>query len=58
VIVEQSVNIALFLARRAYFMEKGQIRFEGPSEELLGRTDLLRSIFLEGATRAPAEEPA
>lgn len=52
VIVEQSVNIALFLAGRAYFMEKGQIRFEGPSEELLGRTDLLRSIFLEGATRA------
>ena len=51
VIVEQSVNIALTLARRAYFMEKGQIRFEGPSEELLGRTDLLRSIFLEGATR-------
>jgi branched-chain amino acid transport system ATP-binding protein len=51
VIVEQSVNIALFLARRAYFMEKGQIRFEGPSEELLGRTDLLRSIFLEGAAR-------
>ena len=56
VIVEQSVNIALLVARRAYFMEKGQIRFEGPSEELLGRTDLLRSIFLEGATR-DAPEP-
>ena len=55
VIVEQSVNIALALARRAYFMEKGQIRFEGPSEELLGRTDLLRSIFLEGATRETVE---
>jgi branched-chain amino acid transport system ATP-binding protein len=55
VIVEQSVNIAIFLARRAYFMEKGQIRFEGPSEELLGRTDLLRSIFLEGATRETVE---
>jgi branched-chain amino acid transport system ATP-binding protein len=50
VVVEQSVNIALSLAQRAYFMEKGQIRFEGPTEELLGRTDLLRSIFLEGAT--------
>jgi branched-chain amino acid transport system ATP-binding protein len=57
VIVEQSVNIALLLARRAYFMEKGQIRFEGPSEELLGRTDLLRSIFLEGATRETAPSP-
>jgi ABC-type branched-subunit amino acid transport system ATPase component/predicted MFS family arabinose efflux permease len=58
VIVEQSVNIALLVADRAYFMEKGQIRFEGPSEELLGRTDLLRSIFLEGATRGPAAAPA
>jgi ABC-type branched-subunit amino acid transport system ATPase component/predicted MFS family arabinose efflux permease len=55
VIVEQSVNIALSVAERAYFMEKGQMRFEGPSEELLGRTDLLRSIFLEGATRDTAK---
>jgi len=52
IIVEQSVNIALSVASRAYFMEKGEIRFEGPTEELLGRTDLLRSIFLEGATRS------
>jgi branched-chain amino acid transport system ATP-binding protein len=56
IIVEQSVNIALSLASRAYFMEKGEIRFEGPAQELLGRTDLLRSIFLEGATRSEGRD--
>jgi ABC-type branched-subunit amino acid transport system ATPase component/MFS family permease len=50
VLVEQSVNIALSVARHAYFMERGEIRFDGPSEELLGRDDLLRAVFLEGAT--------
>ena len=49
VLVEQSVNIALGLADHAYFMEKGQIRFDGPSSELLARDDLLRAVFLEGA---------
>jgi ABC-type branched-subunit amino acid transport system ATPase component/branched-subunit amino acid ABC-type transport system permease component len=49
VVVEQSVNVALTLAERAVFMEKGQVRFEGPTRELLDRPDLLRSVFLEGA---------
>jgi ABC-type branched-subunit amino acid transport system ATPase component/predicted MFS family arabinose efflux permease len=49
VLVEQSVNIALTLADRAYFMEKGEVRFEGPTSQLLKRRDLLRSVFLEGA---------
>jgi branched-chain amino acid transport system ATP-binding protein len=49
VLVEQSVNIATTLADRAYFMEKGEVRFEGDAKELLERGDLLRSIFLEGA---------
>jgi ABC-type branched-subunit amino acid transport system ATPase component/sugar phosphate permease len=49
VLVEQSVNIALSLVEHAYFMEKGGIRFDGPAKELLGRRDLLRSVFLEGA---------
>jgi ABC-type branched-subunit amino acid transport system ATPase component/predicted MFS family arabinose efflux permease len=47
-LVEQSVNVAMALADRAYFMEKGEVRFEGPTAELIGRTDLLRSIFFEG----------
>src|SRR4051812_37892149 len=49
VLVEQSVNIALTIASRAYFMEKGEVRFSGPTEELLERGDILRSVFLKGA---------
>jgi ABC-type branched-subunit amino acid transport system ATPase component len=49
ILVEQSVNVALRLAKRAVFMEKGEIRFSGPTAELLGRTDILRSVFLKGA---------
>jgi len=50
VIVEQSVNVALNLAERAVFMEKGQVRFEGPTGELLERPDILRSVFIAGAS--------
>jgi ABC-type branched-subunit amino acid transport system ATPase component len=50
VLVEQSVNVALSLAKHAYFMEKGEIRFDGPTDELLQRPELLRSVFLKGAT--------
>jgi branched-chain amino acid transport system ATP-binding protein len=49
VVVEQSVNVALTLAHEAYFMEKGEIRFHGPTADLLDRPDVLRSVFLEGA---------
>jgi ABC-type branched-subunit amino acid transport system ATPase component/predicted MFS family arabinose efflux permease len=51
VLVEQSVNIALSLVDHAYFMEKGEIRFDGRARDLLERRDLLRSVFLEGATK-------
>ncbi len=60
VVVEQSVNVALELAARAVFMEKGAIRFEGPTAELLERPDLLRSVFIEGGAgggSAPAAAP-
>ncbi|HET6948772.1 MAG TPA: MFS transporter, partial [Acidimicrobiales bacterium] len=49
ILVEQSVNVALTLAEEAYFMEKGEIRFHGPTRDLLDRPDVLRSVFLEGA---------
>jgi ABC-type branched-subunit amino acid transport system ATPase component len=52
VLVEQSVNVALSLAEHAYFMEKGEIRFDGRAADLLERRDLLRSVFLEGASAA------
>jgi branched-chain amino acid transport system ATP-binding protein len=47
-LVEQSVNVALSVAQRAVFMEKGELRFSGPTSELLQRSDLLRSVFLTG----------
>lgn len=46
VIVEQSVNVALSIADRAIFMEKGEVRFGGPAHELLERDDLVRAVFL------------
>jgi ABC-type branched-subunit amino acid transport system ATPase component/predicted MFS family arabinose efflux permease len=46
VVVEQSLNIALQLSDRAVFLEKGQVRFEGPSHELAKRDDLVRAVFL------------
>ncbi len=51
VLVEQSVNVALSLVQHAYFMEKGEIRFDGNAADLLKRPDLLRSVFLEGAAK-------
>jgi branched-chain amino acid transport system ATP-binding protein len=53
VLVEQSVNVALTVADRAYFMEKGEVRFSGPTAELLERGDILSSVFLEGAAKGP-----
>jgi branched-chain amino acid transport system ATP-binding protein len=54
VLVEQSVDVALLLAERAVFLEKGEVRFEGPTAELLERPDLLRSVFLAGASAGTA----
>jgi ABC-type branched-subunit amino acid transport system ATPase component/sugar phosphate permease len=48
VLVEQSVSVALNLVEHAYFMEKGEIRFDGRARDLLGRDDLLRAVFLRG----------
>jgi len=60
VLVEQSVNIALNLVDHAYFMEKGEMRFDGAASDLLARDDLLRAVFLAGTAAAGpgAEGPA
>ncbi|MFN2521843.1 MAG: MFS transporter [Mycobacteriales bacterium] len=50
VMVEQSLNVALTIADRAVFMEKGTVRFSGPTQELLARPDLVRSVFMGGAS--------
>ncbi len=49
-VVEQHATLAMEAAERVLFMEKGQVRFSGKGKDLLGREDLLRSVFL-GAAR-------
>jgi ABC-type branched-subunit amino acid transport system ATPase component len=46
ILVEQSLNVALSVSDRAVFLEKGQVRFEGPAAELAERDDLARAVFL------------
>jgi branched-chain amino acid transport system ATP-binding protein len=45
-VVEQHATLAMQVAERVLFMEKGQVRFSGAGRDLLGRDDLLRSVFL------------
>ncbi len=45
-VVEQNATQAMAHAERAVFLEKGRVRFSGPAQELAGRTDLLRSVYL------------
>ena len=49
ILVEQSVNVALTVAERAVYMEKGEVKFSGPTGELLARPDILHSVYLKGA---------
>jgi ABC-type branched-subunit amino acid transport system ATPase component len=57
VIVEQSINVALAVADRAVFMEKGHVRFEGRTADLLERDDLVRAVFLGDAARGTGGAP-
>ncbi len=50
ILVEQSVNRAMSLAERCFFIERGEIRFDGPTAELMRRDDLLRPVFLGTAS--------
>jgi ABC-type branched-subunit amino acid transport system ATPase component len=59
VIVEQSLSVASQICERAVFMEKGEIRFEGATTELLERDDIARAVFLGGhgdGARHPNED--
>jgi ABC-type branched-subunit amino acid transport system ATPase component len=49
ILVEQSLTIAAELCERAVFLEKGEVRFEGRTTELLERDDIARAVFLGGA---------
>jgi ABC-type branched-subunit amino acid transport system ATPase component len=55
-VVEQHATLAIEAADRVLFMEKGEVRFSGAGQDLLGRTDLLRSVFL-GAEVPAANSP-
>ena len=48
IVVEQSVNVALTLAEKAIFMEKGEVRFFGDTADLLARPDILRAVYVKG----------
>jgi ABC-type branched-subunit amino acid transport system ATPase component len=52
IVVEQSLNVAASICDRAVFMEKGSVRFEGPTADLLERDDLARAVFLGAHPRA------
>jgi ABC-type branched-subunit amino acid transport system ATPase component len=49
ILVEQSLNIAADVCDRAIFMEKGTVRFEGKTRDLLERDDIARAVFLGSA---------
>ena len=57
IVVEQSVNVALTLAEKAIFMEKGEIKFFGNTADLLARPDILRAVYVKG-TGALTSGPA
>lgn len=51
VLVEQSLNVAAEICERSVFLEKGQVRFEGPTRDLISRDDIARAVFL-GASQS------
>ena len=57
-VVDQSLEVALSLAERAYFLDKGRVQFEGRTADLLERPDLLRSTFLGHAVGSADVAPA
>jgi branched-chain amino acid transport system ATP-binding protein len=58
IVVEQSLNVALTLASRAYFLEKGEVRFAGATADLMEQDEIVRAVFLAGAAGAPAARRA
>ena len=46
IVVEQSLNVAAAISNRAVFLEKGHVRFEGATKDLVARDDLARAVFL------------
>ena len=57
-LIEQFVHVALGVARTAYVLEGGRIRYEGTADELKSRPELLHSAYLSGNQAAAAEAKA
>ena len=47
-LIEQFAHLALSLAKSAYVLEGGRIRYSGTAEELRNRADVLHSAYLTG----------
>jgi branched-chain amino acid transport system ATP-binding protein len=47
-LIEQFVHVALAVAKNAYVLEGGRIRYTGTAEELRGHPDILHSAYLSG----------
>jgi branched-chain amino acid transport system ATP-binding protein len=58
IVVEQSVNVALTLAEKAIFMEKGEVKFFGATADLLARPDILRAVYVKGTGALTTAAPA
>ena len=56
-LIEQFAHLALSLARTAYVLEGGRIRYAGTAEELKNNPDVLQSAYLAGR-QATANGPA
>ena len=45
-LIEQFTTLALAISSRAYVLERGRMAFEGASEELRQRPEILHSSYL------------
>jgi|GEM_PF-12755 len=57
IVVEQSINVAASVSRRAIFLERGKVRFSGPTPDLSQQPKILRSVFLKAAAKAISRTP-
>jgi branched-chain amino acid transport system ATP-binding protein len=53
-LIEQFAHVALGLARKAYVLEGGRVRYKGTAEELQRKPDILHSAYLTREARTAA----
>ena len=57
-LIEQFAHVALSLAKSAYVLEGGRIRYQGTAEELKSHPEVLHSAYLTGGEAMVGEPPA